>query len=133
MEIETRPLRSLDDAKRLRELVYSAYGLTYHRGFLYHPEQVISLNARGLLRSTLAFDRQSGEILGHLATIRPFFELSSEEDLLTPTSSVEIGLSLVSPNARGQSIQGQLAQRCVALAAAENPGLTTVFSKCVTA
>lgn len=130
--IDTRPLRNRDDALRLQDLVYSGYGLTYHRSFMYDPERLLELNARGLIRSMLAVDSETGEVVGHLGSIRPWFEMATTEEQLQPTTCVEMGLSIVHPDRRGQAVQGTMAMACVAHERAMNPALRSIFTKCLT-
>ncbi len=132
MGIDTRPLRNRDDAKRLQDLVYTGYGLTYHRSFMYEPERLLDLNARGLIRSMLAVDSDSGIVIGHLGSIRPWFEMATTEEQLQPTTCVEMGLSIVHPDRRGKAIQGAMAMACVANERAVNPALRSIFTKCLT-
>ena len=130
--IDTRPLRNRDDALRLQELVYTGYGLTYHRSFMYEPERLLDLNARGLIRSMIAVDSSSGVVIGHLGSIRPWFEMATTEEQLQPTTCVEMGLSIVHPDYRGQAVQGTMAMACVAHERAVNPALRSIFTKCLT-
>ncbi len=44
-------LRTLDEAKALVDLVYDTYGLSFHREWMYHPEQMLELNRRGDITS----------------------------------------------------------------------------------
>ncbi len=132
MGIETRPLRNREDALRLQDLVYTGYGLTYHRSFMYEPKLLLDLNARGLIRSMLAVDSDTGNVIGHLGSIRPWFEMATTEEQLQPTTSVEMGLAIVDPERRGQGVQGILAMACIAHEKSVNPSLRTIFTKCLT-
>lgn len=132
MGIDTRPLRNRDDALRLQELVYTGYGLTYHRSFMYEPKRLLDLNARGLIRSMLAVDSDTGVVIGHLGSIRPWFEMATTEEQLLPSTCVEMGLAIVHPDRRGQSVQGTLAMACIAYEKTVNPALRSIFTKCLT-
>ncbi len=131
MSIETRPLTDLDDARRLLDLVYSAYGLTYHRSFMYDADELLALNRRGQIRSILAKD-DDGSIVGHIATIRPWFESLPSEVMETLPTSVEIGLSIVHPGHRGRNLQTSLGIAALMHERDVNPGLRNMFGKCLT-
>ena len=105
MELTT--LDTLDHARALVDLVYSSYGLTFHRDFVYSPERLLELNRRGFVRSFLAIE--DGVVLGHLGWIRPFFELSRGGEPVTDDGIGEVGLSIVRPEARARHVQTQLA------------------------
>lgn len=130
MTIETRALRDRDDALRLQDLVYSAYGLTYHRSFLYEPDHLLELNRAGQIRSVIAL--VDGEVVGHMATIRPWFELLPPERAAEPATAVEIGLSIVHPDHRGRRLQTAIGLACLMEERAANPELRTMFAKCLT-
>lgn len=126
--MEFRYLESLDDAKALVDCVYQVYGLTFHREHIYHPDQFLELNRRGWIRSCLAWE--GGEVVGHLAWIRPYFELQHDGEPLSYDRVGEVGLSIVRAEGRGKSIQTNLATVIVKERAAE--GHLGVFTKCVT-
>lgn len=131
MTIETRPLSELDDAKRLQDLVYTAYGLTYHRSFMYEPERLFELNQRGQIRSVLA-KNASGEVLAHMATIRPWFESIPKSIAEQAPTAVEIGLSIVHPEHRGRRLQTAVGLACLMNERDSNPHLKNMFAKCLT-
>jgi hypothetical protein len=133
VDYDTRPLRNRDDALRLQDLVYTAYGLTYHRSFMYEPDALLELNARGQIRSMLAVDRSTGAVIGHLGSIRPWFEMLTVEEQLRPTTSVELGLSIVHPERRAQAIQNTLGLATALHERSVNPNLRSMFTKCLTA
>lgn len=127
MTIDVRPLQDLDDARQVAELVYGAYGLTYHRAFLYEPAQLLALNREGKLHSWLAFD--AGRVVGHLATIRPWFEIA---DPGPEPVVLEVGLSVVDAAFQNQHVQSTLALATVLGTSARNPALRGFYMKCVT-
>ncbi|MDP2311583.1 MAG: hypothetical protein Q8P41_01655 [Pseudomonadota bacterium] len=132
MSIDVRLLRDRDDALRLRDLVYGTYGLTYHRDFMYDPERLLERNRTQAIVSLLAIDSDTNRVVGHLALIRPWFEIA---DPLAPgrgPSVVEVGLSIVEPECRGQQVQNTLALAAVLDVGAGNPDLRGFYMKCVT-
>lgn len=131
MTIDTQPLRTLDDAKRLQDLVYSAYGLTYHRSFMYEPQRLFDLNQSGQIRSAIAKDDR-GSVLGHMATIRPWFESIPEDIAAKAPTAVELGLLIVHPGHRGRDLQSAVGLACLMNEQAANPGLKNLFGKCLT-
>ena len=132
MGIQTRPLRDRDDALRLQDLVYTAYGLTYHRSFMYEPDELLELNRSGRLRSVLALDSDGGEVVAHMATIRPWFEAAPPDVARRPPTSVEVGLSIVHPAHRGRRLQSAIGLACLMEERAANPTLASMFAKCLT-
>jgi hypothetical protein len=127
MNIGVRPLRDLDDARRVADLVYEAYGLTYHRAFLYEPRELLHLNASGNLHSWLAFS--GDQLVGHLATIRPWFEI--EEPGAEPPV-LEVGLSIVARASRHQGVQTELSRVALRGTAERNEHFRGIYMKCVT-
>jgi hypothetical protein len=105
--METLRLSTVDHAKALVDCAYETYGLTFHRGWLYDPEAILDLNARGDVLSFLA--RQDGEVVGHLALIRPAYEVTDDGTPVTSGASRETGLSMVRPDARRGGVQAALA------------------------
>ncbi len=84
---------------------------------------------RGQIRSVLAKD-DSGTVVGHMATIRPWFEsIPNDIAALAPTS-VEIGLSIVHPGHRGQKLQTAIGLACLMNEQQANPRLANIFAKC---
>jgi hypothetical protein len=132
MAIDTRPLERREDAEQLLDLVYSTYGLTYHRSFLYDADRVLEMNASGEVSSFLASDRDTGRIVGHLAAIRPYFEIAPPDPDAGGPPVVEVGLSIVDPAHRQQNVQGALAIELVQGIAARIPNLRGFFMKCLT-
>lgn len=121
-------LDTLDHAKALTDCVYAVYGLTFHRDWVYDPAQLLALNRRKHIRSFLAMEGST--VMGHIAWIRPFFELTHGGEPVSDARVGEVGLSIVRPECRSQNIQTQLAQRVVQQAVAERAG--GAFMKCVT-
>ncbi len=134
MSVETRPLETLEDARRVGELVYSTYGLTYHRGWLYEPERLVELNRSGALTSMLAVDRSSGSprVVGHIAAIRPYFEMLSDGARDRPPTVLEVGLSIVRPEFRSQNVQNILSMALLMHGRQRFPALRGAYMKCVT-
>lgn len=132
MAIETRPVLTREDAERLGALVYSTYGLTYHRSFLYDADRVLELIEDGSLHPMIATDRDTGQVVGHQALIRPWFE---NADPLPPGRGpriLEDGLSIVHPDHRGSGVQNSLAMALLMYIQPKDPDLRGVFIKCVT-
>ncbi len=132
MGIATKTLETLDDAKRLIDLVYSTYGLTYHRSFIYEPERMLEMGEAGSIRSLIAVDEGTGRVVGHLATIRPHFEIACPLPPGEGPAVVEVGLSIVHPDYRAKAVQGALAVATVMETAARNPNLRGFYMKCLT-
>ena len=132
--METRPLADLDDARRVGDLVYSTYGLTYHRGWLYEPEHLLELNREGSLTSMLAVDRTASgpRVVGHIAAIRPYFEMLAPEIVARPPTVLEVGLSIVEPEYRSQNVQNVLSMALLMHGTQRFPGLRGAYMKCVT-
>jgi hypothetical protein len=134
MGLTTRALTDKADAVRLGELVYSAYGLTYHRAWMYDPERVLALHAQGTVASILAVDGDSGEIVGHLAALRPYFEVADEPGASGEASSaetLEIGLSLVHPDHRDRQVQNAMAVGLRMHLLDTRPDVRGFYMKCV--
>jgi serine/threonine-protein kinase RsbW len=122
-------LRTLDEAKALVDLVYDTYGLSFHREWMYHPEQMLELNRRGDITSFIALD--GDRVVGHTGFVRPFFELQPEPGRpLTDPRVQEAGLSVVAPRLRGQGVQAELG--AAMFGHAVDSGLRGVMMRCVT-
>ncbi|MBL8619022.1 MAG: hypothetical protein JNM72_25645 [Deltaproteobacteria bacterium] len=122
-------LRTLDEAKALVDLVYDTYGLSFHRDWMYHPEQMLELNRRGDITSFIALD--GDRVVGHTGFVRPFFELQPEASRpLTDPGVQEAGLSVVAPRLRGQGVQAELG--AAMFGHAVDAGLRGVMMRCVT-
>jgi hypothetical protein len=126
--VETRRLTTLDQAKALVDCVYETYGLTYHRDWLYDAERVLEQNAR---QDVLSFVATEGtRVVGHLALIRPAFELTDDGAPLTSGDTRETGLALVSPSVRRMGVQAELAMEATKWVFQST--LNYSFMKCVT-
>lgn len=121
-------LETLDHAKALVELVYSTYGLTFHREYVYFPDQLLELNRREHVRSFIALEGR--KVVGHLAWIRPFFELQRGGEPISDPGTGEVGLSIVRPECRSQHVQTHLGVAMNEWARAR--GSLGAFMKCVT-
>lgn len=121
-------LETLDQAKALVDCVYSVYGLTFHRGHIYEPSTFLMLNRKEHICSFVAME--GSRVVGHLAWIRPFYELERNGEPLSDPRVGEIGLSIVRPENRGSQIQTSLGLAMVRWAAAQ--GRVAAFMKCVT-
>ena len=132
MSVETRPLQTRRDAERLLDLVYSTYGLTYHRSFMYDADRVLELNRSGEVSSFLASDSETGQILGHLAAITPYFEIATPRAVEQGPPTVEVGLSIVDPAHRMRQVQSALAIELVQGTSKRYAGLRGFYMKCLT-
>lgn len=126
--MDIRALSTLDEARALVDCVYAVYGLTFHRDYVYRPEQMLELNRSGLVRSFLAFD--GGRVIGHLAFLRPFFELQRGGVPLADPGIGEVGLSVVLPDAQHSGVQSALGHAMFRWAKAD--GKHSAMMKCVT-
>ena len=130
--IDTRPVETREDAERLGELVYSTYGLTYHRSFLYDADRVLELIGEGSLHPMIAVDRETAEVIGHQALIRPWFENAAPLATGRGAPVLEDGLSIVHPDHRGRGVQNSLAMGLLMYIQPRNVDLRGVYIKCVT-
>jgi hypothetical protein len=121
-------LQTMDQAKSLVDCVYTVYGLTFHRPWLYDPQQLLELNRSGEIMSYVAIEKD--RVIGHLAAIQPYFEVAPEGQPYTDPSFREVGLSIVMPEYRGQKIQAQLGMGMYADMVSQ--GVAGVMTKCVT-
>lgn len=126
--METTRLSTVDHAKALVDCVYDTYGLTFHRSWLYDPQEIMDLNARGDVLSFLAMDGTS--VVGHLGLIRPAFEITDDGAPVTSGASRETGLSMVRPVARRSGVQAALALS--AMQHLLTSDISGTFMKCVT-
>ncbi|MDP2308498.1 MAG: hypothetical protein Q8P18_20935 [Pseudomonadota bacterium] len=132
MSIDVRLLSNRDDALRLRDLVYGTYGLTYHRDIMYDPERLLERNRTQAITSLIAIDSDTDRVVGHLALIRPWFEIADPLPAGRGPAVVEVGLSIVEPQRRGQQVQNTLALAAVLDVGANNPELRGFYMKCLT-
>ena len=132
MGVETRALQTRRDAEQLLDLVYSTYGLTYHRAFMYDADRVMALNESGEVSSFLASDSKTGKIVGHLAAITPYFEIAAPRPEGEGPPVVEVGLSIVDPEYRARNVQSALAIEMVQGTANRYGTLRGFYMKCLT-
>lgn len=121
-------LTQRDHARALVDLVYATYGLTFHRDWLYDPEAMLDLNARGDIVSVVAVD--GTQVVGHLALIRPQFDAETPSGPPCSARTRECGLSIVHPDARGEGVQAALALALSTVAWQE--GVSGAIMRCVT-
>lgn len=126
--MDIRLLSTLDEARALVDCVYAIYGLTFHREYVYRPEQLLELNRADLVRSFIAVD--GGRVIGHMAFLRPFFELQRGGVPLADPGIGEAGLSVVLPEAQGRGVQSALGLAMFSWA--RDQGKHGGFMKCVT-
>jgi hypothetical protein len=132
VSIDTRPITTLEDSNLVADLVYSTYGLTYHRSFMYDAERLLKLNQTRCLTSMIAVDSASGEAVGHQATIRPWFEIAEPLPPGRGAAVHEVGLSIVRPDFRGRGVQDLLAMGLRIHQLEANPDARANFMKCLT-
>jgi GNAT superfamily N-acetyltransferase len=95
-EIEIRPLMA-DDAEALTACFRRCYGDSYVVGFFYDPAEIRTRMADGRVHSVVATTTE-GEIVGHMAMIRPH-----------PWAlTVELGNTIVDPRFRGHGLAARL-------------------------
>ena len=121
-------LEHREHARMLVDLVYATYGLTFHRDWLYNPDRMLELNALGDLTSVVAVD--DGKVVGHLAMIRPHFEVEDDHGPVCADNIRECGLSIVHPEYRSKGIQEALALRLSQIAFED--GIRGAIMRCVT-
>ena len=126
--MEFTSLTGLEDGDALIDCVYSAYGLTFHRDYVYHPRRFLDLNRRGSIGSQLAVE--DGRVIGHMACIRPFFEMERDGRPVCDHALLEVGLSIVRQECRGQKVQERLGAQIIRHA--KSLGAMGIFMKCVT-
>ncbi len=115
-------------ARSLADLVYSTYGLTFHRDWLYDAEKMLELNRRSDIVSFVAVE--GDHVVGHLALIRPMFDQVSANGPVCSPHIRECGLSIVHPDARGGGVQAALAMAMMSWGV-EN-GVPGALMRCVT-
>lgn len=126
--MDIRLLSTLDEARALVDCVYAIYGLTFHREYVYRPEQLLELNRADLVRSFIAVE--GGKVIGHMGFLRPFFELQRGGVPLADPGIGEAGLSVVRPEAQRSGVQSALGLAMFAWA--HDEGKNGGFMKCVT-
>jgi len=121
-------LETLAHARALTQAVYDTYGLTYCRPWLNDPQRILELNQRGDVVSFIAMEEH--RVLGHLAALRPHYELRIDGGPVCDPGTVEVGLSIVHPDARETTVEHQLAAKVFAWA--HRAGCTGAVMKCDT-
>jgi len=94
--IEIRPLVP-EDAEKLTACFERCYGDSYVVGFFYDPAEIRARMADGRVRSVIAMTSE-GEIVGHMAMMRPHAE----------AITVELGNTIVDPRYRGHGLAARL-------------------------
>ena len=97
-------LETLAHAQALTQAVYDTYGLTHPRPWMNDPQRILELNKRGDVTSFIAMEEH--RVLGHLAAIRPHFELTVDGGPVCDPSTVEVGLSIVHADAQETTCAG---------------------------
>ncbi len=121
-------LETLAQARALTQAVYDTYGLMYPRPWMNDPHRILELNKRGDVTSFIAMEEH--RVLGHLAALRPHFELTVDGGPVCDPSTIEVGLSIVHADARETQIEPQLA--AAVFAWAHRAGCTGAVIKCDT-
>jgi serine/threonine-protein kinase RsbW len=86
-----------DDAEKLTACFERCYGDSYVVGFFYDPDEIRARMADGRVRSVIAVT-PDGEIVGHMAMMRPHVE----------ALTVELGNTIVDPRYRGHGFAARL-------------------------
>lgn len=121
-------LERRDHARSLVDLVYETYGLTFHRDWLYDPDRMLELNALGDITSLVAVE--SGQVIGHLALIRPHFDVETDSGPVCADNVRECGLSIVHPEHRSKGVQVAMALGLAQVAF--DTGVRGAIMRCVT-
>ena len=121
-------LETLEQAKALTEAVYEDHGLTHSRPWMNDPHRILALNQGGQVTSFIALEEH--RVLGHLAAIRPHFELTIGGEPVCDPGTIEVGLSIVHADARETSVEHQLA--AAVFAWAHRAGCSGAVMKCDT-
>jgi hypothetical protein len=126
--METLRLTTRDQARALVDCTYDTYGLTFHRDWVYDADRVMELNARGDVVSFLAMDGR--DVVGHVAMLRPSFDVTDEGCPITSMACREVGLSMVRPTHQGQGVQAQISVAMMQYTMQSD--IAGTFMKCVT-
>ena len=121
-------LERRDHARSLVDLVYATYGLTFHRDWLYDPDRMLELNALGDITSLVAVE--DGQVIGHLALIRPHFDVEADSGPVSAADVRECGLSIVHPDHRSKGVQVGMAMGLAKVA--YETGVRGAIMRCVT-
>ncbi len=109
-----------DDASAMARCVYRSYGYTYAMEAIYYPDRIRENLASGLVKSVVAVDENTGEIVGHLALTFP-----------TPGAKVaDSGQAVVDPRYRGHNIFKDMKKFMVEYA--RTTGMFGIYSEAVT-
>lgn len=108
-----------DDALEISRCAYKAYGYTYEP-YIYYPEQIIAMNHAGTLRSFVAAEKNTGEIMGHIA-----LKYKNTTDRIA-----EVGVAFVKPDYRKSGVFNALMKFCHEKAA--EIGLYGILGRAVT-
>ncbi|MEC7948317.1 MAG: hypothetical protein VX265_12190, partial [Myxococcota bacterium] len=95
-----------DQARALVDCAYEAYGLTFHRPWLYDAKAIRDMNERGDVLSFLAMENR--QVVGHIAMIRPCFDVTLDGEAITDGATREVGLSMVRPTHQGRGVQASI-------------------------
>lgn len=90
-----------EDALEISQCAYRAYGYTYEP-YIYYPEQITEMNRDLKLRSFIAADNNTGEIMGHMA-----FKYKNPNDRIA-----EVGVAFVRPEFRKSGVFNALNVFC---------------------
>jgi hypothetical protein len=104
--METLRLTTEDQAQALVDCAYDTYGLTFHRPWLYDAKAILDLNQRGDVLSFVAMEDQ--RVVGHIAMIRPCFDVTQDGVGITDGATREVGLSMVRPTHQGRGVQASI-------------------------
>lgn len=121
-------LETLAHAKALTQAVYDTFGLTHPRSWMNDPQRILELNQRGDVTSFIAMEEH--RVLGHLAALRPHFELTVDGGPVCDPSTVEMGLSIVHEDAQDTNVEQRLA--AAVFAWAHRASCTGIVLKCDT-
>lgn len=90
-----------EDALEISQCAYKAYGYTYEP-YIYYPEQIVEMNQVGKLRSFIAADKNTGDIMGHMA-----FKYKDPQDRFA-----ELGVAFVRPEFRKSGVFNAMTVFC---------------------
>jgi GNAT superfamily N-acetyltransferase len=104
--MDTMRLNTAEQAAALVDCAYETYGLTFHRPWLYDAEAILDLNRRGDVLSFVAMEGR--QVVGHIAMIRPCFDVTQDGVGITDGAVREVGLSMVRPSHQGRGVQASI-------------------------
>lgn len=113
-----RPIEP-SDAPEIAKTVYKTYGYSYPRDYIYYPEKLVALNARGEVHSAVAVTEQN-EIAGHCA-----LTLWSDNPRIG-----ELGQGVVVPQYRTHGCFDKLTEYLIGIA--RSRGLAGIFAEALT-